>query len=79
VCLQPDQDSTGRSPRLAPPYKISAALLRSATSCFGCSTNVNFPLIAAALDEDLRLEIDAAAFDIVRHAIAVLLGCQPSC
>jgi hypothetical protein len=55
-------------------------LLRNATSCFGCSTNVNesFPLIAAALDEDLRLEIDAAAFDIVHYVIAVLLGCQPS-
>ena len=80
-CLRPDQDSTGRFPRLAPPYKISVALLRSVTSCFGCSTNVNesFPLIAAALDEDLRLEIDAAAFDIVGYVIAVLLGCQPSC
>ena len=80
-CLQPDQDSTGRFPRLAPPYKISVILLRSATRRFGCSTNVNesFPLIAAALDEDLRLEIDAPAFDIVRYVIAVLLGCQPSC
>src|SRR5262249_27832507 len=77
----PDQDSTGRFSRLAPPYKISLVLLRSATSCFGCSTNVNesFPLIATALNEDLRLEIDAAAFDIVAYVIAVLLGCQPSC
>jgi hypothetical protein len=75
MCLQPDQDSSGRFPRLAPPYKISVALLRSATSCFGCRTNVNesFPLIAAALDEDLRLEVHAAAFDIVRYVIAVLL------
>src|SRR5215472_11203523 len=73
MCLQPDQDSTGCFPRLAPPYSTSVALLRSATSCFG------FPLIATALDEDLRLEIDAAAFDIVRYAIAILLGCQPSC
>src|SRR5262249_60268786 len=55
--------------------------LRSAGSCFGCGTNVNesFPLIAAALDQNLRLEIDAAAFDIVRYVIAVLLGCQTSC
>src|SRR5262249_14952478 len=61
--------------------RISVALLRKAISCFGFSTNVNesFPLIAAALDEDLRLEIDPPAFDIVRYVIAVLLGCQPSC
>src|SRR5262249_26058346 len=68
-------------PPAAPRYRTSVALLRSATSCFGCSTNVNesFPLIAAAPDEDLRLEIDAAAFDIMRYVIAVLLGCQASC
>src|SRR5262249_14940203 len=71
---------SGRFPRLAPPYKISVALLRSVTSCFGCSTNVNesFPLIAAALDEDLRLEIDAPAFDIVTYVVAVFLWCQSS-
>src|SRR5262249_47391033 len=59
----------------------SVALLRSATSSLGCRANVNesFPLIAAALDQNLRLEIDAAAFDIVTYVIAVLLGCQPSC
>src|SRR5262249_52903079 len=71
---------TGRFPRLAPPYKISVSLLRSATRCFGCSTNVNesFPLIAAALDEDLRLEIDAAALNIVAYVVAIFLWCQSS-
>src|SRR5262245_32265529 len=79
-CLQSDQDSTGRFPRLASPYKISVALLRSATSCFGCSTNVNesFPLIAAALDEDLGLEVDVgAALNIVAYVVAVFLRAHP--
>jgi hypothetical protein len=31
------------------------------------------------VDQNLRLEIDAAAFDIVTYVLAVLLGCQPSC
>src|SRR5262249_28388688 len=69
------------APRLAPPYKISVALLRSVTSCFGCSTNVNesFLLIAAALDEDLGLEVDVgAALNIVAHVIAIFLWCQSS-
>jgi hypothetical protein len=49
-------------------------LLRSATSCFGCTTNVNesFPLIAAALDEDLGLEVDAALV-LVLDVVAVFL------
>src|SRR5262249_42946524 len=60
---------------LAPPYKISVALLRRATS-----VNESFPLIAAALDEDLGLEVDVgAALNMVAYVIAVLLGCQPSC
>jgi hypothetical protein len=60
---------------LAPPYKICVALLRRATS-----VNESFPLIAAALDEDLGLEVDVgAALNIVAYVIAVLLGCQPSC
>src|SRR5262249_8490632 len=67
---------SGRFPRLAPPHKISIALMWCASSYYGLSMNVNesFPLIAAALDEDLRLEIDAPAFDIVRYVIAVLFG-----
>src|SRR5262249_20407741 len=49
---------------------------------FGCSTKVNesFPLIAAALDEDLGLEVDVgAALNMVAHVIAIFLWCQPSC
>ena len=50
-------------PPAALPYNVSVALLRRATSCFGFSTNVNesFSLIAAALDEDLGLEVDVGA------------------
>jgi hypothetical protein len=57
-------------------------LLRKATSCFGCSRNVNVFLLltsAAAGDEDLWLEVDAAAFDIVAYAVAVLLRREPGC
>jgi hypothetical protein len=55
-------------------------LLRKATSCFGCSRNVNVSFVvtsAAALNEDLWLEVDAAAFDIVAYVAAVFLGCEP--
>jgi hypothetical protein len=55
---------------------VLVALLRKATSCFGCSRNVNVSFVvtsAAAGDEDLWLEVDAAAFDIVAYAVAVLL------
>jgi hypothetical protein len=52
-------------------------LLRKAISCFGCSRNVNVSFVvtsAAALNEDLRLEVAAAcAFDIVAYMVAVLL------
>jgi hypothetical protein len=34
---------------------------------------------AAAGDEDLWLEVDAAAFDIVAYAVAVLLRREPGC
>ena len=49
-------------------------MLRKATNCFGCSTNVNesFPLIAAALDQNLRLEVDAALV-LVLDVVAVFL------
>ena len=56
-----------------PAARISVALLRSATSCFGCSRNVNVFLLltsAAAGDEDLWLEVDAAAFDIVAYMLS---------
>ena len=59
-----------------PAARISVALLRKATSCFGCSRNVNVSFVvtsAAALNEDLWLEVDAAAFDIVAYMVAVLL------
>jgi hypothetical protein len=55
-------------------------LLRSATSCFGCSTNVNesFPLIAAALDQNLGLEVDVgAALNIVAD-VMISLGSPPT-
>src|SRR5262249_3353619 len=67
----------GRSPG----FLFIGRTLRSATSCFGCSTNVNqsFLLIAAALDEDLGLEVDVgAALNIVAHVIAIFLWCQSS-
>src|SRR6476660_5952602 len=63
-----------------PAARISVALLRKATSCFGCSRNVNVFLLltsAAALNEDLWLEVDAAAFDIVAYMVAVFLGGEP--
>jgi hypothetical protein len=47
---------------------------------FGCSRNVNVFLLltsAAAGDEDLWLEVDAAAFDIVAYMVAVFLGGEP--
>jgi hypothetical protein len=48
--------------------------LRSATSCFGWSGNVNESFVlATALNEDLRLEVDAAAFDIVAYVVAEFL------
>jgi len=62
--------------------RISVALLRKATSCFGCSRNVNVSFVvtsAAALNEDLRLEIVADALDIVAYAVAVFLRREPSC
>src|SRR5262245_19255969 len=67
-------------PRSALPYNVSVALPRSAISCFGCSANVNesFAFVGAALDQDLRLEVDAAAFDIVAQVVAVFLRCQSS-
>ena len=71
-----DQDSSGRFPRLAAPYKISVALLRSATSCFGCNIKlfVSLVLTAAALDEDLGLEVDVgAALNMVAYVVAVFL------
>jgi hypothetical protein len=52
-------------------------LLRKTTSCFGSSTNVNesFAFVGAALDQDLRLEVDAAcAFNIVTYMVAVFFG-----
>jgi hypothetical protein len=55
-------------------------LLRKAISCFGCSRNVNvFRLLtsAAAGDEDLWLEVDAAAFDIVAYMVAIFFGGEP--
>jgi hypothetical protein len=55
-------------------------LLRKAISCFGCSRNVNVFLLltgAAAGDEDLWLEVDAAAFDIVAYMVAVFFGGEP--
>jgi hypothetical protein len=56
-------------------------LLRKATSCFGCSRNVNVSFVvtsAAALNEDLRLEVAAAcAFDIVAYMVAVFFGGEP--
>src|SRR5437870_13502769 len=52
-----------------------------ATSCFGCSRNVNVSFVvtsAAALNEDLRLEVVAAcAFDIVAYMVAVFFGGEP--
>ena len=63
-----------------PAARISVALLRSATSCFGCGRNVIVFLLltsAAALNEDLWLEVDAAAFDIVAYMVAVFLGGEP--
>jgi hypothetical protein len=66
----------GLPPPAAPPYKISVALLRSATSCFGCGRNVIVFLLltsAAALNEDLWLEVHAA-LHIVLDAVAVDLG-----
>ena len=50
-------------PPAGPRERISLALLRKATSCFGCSRNVNVSFVvtsAAAGDEDLWLEVDAA-------------------
>ena len=66
-------------PPPAPPYSTSVALLRSATSCFGCNIKlfVSLVLTAAALDQNLRLEIDAAAFDIVAYMVAVFFGGEP--
>ena len=56
-------------------------MLRKATSCFGCSRNVNVSFVvtsAAALNEDLRLEVAAAcAFDIVAYMVAVFFGGEP--
>jgi hypothetical protein len=56
-------------------------LLRKAISCFGCSRNVNVSFVvtsAAALNEDLRLEVAAAcAFDIVAYMVAVFFGGEP--
>src|SRR6476620_3237622 len=69
----------GLPPPAAPPYKISVALLRSATSCFGCGRNVIVFLLltsAAALDQDLRLEVHAA-LDVMLDVIAVLLRREP--
>ena len=55
-------------------------MLRKATSCFGCSRNVNVSFVVtsgAALNEDLWLEVDAAAFDIVAYMVAVFFGGEP--
>ena len=63
-----------------PAARISVALLRKAASCFGCSRNVNVSFVvtsAAALNEDLWLEVDAAAFDIVAYMVAVFFGGEP--
>src|SRR5258708_35064184 len=64
-----------------PAARISVALLRKAASCFGCSRNVNVSFVvtsAAALNEDLRLEVAAAcAFDIVAYMVAVFFGAEP--
>ena len=38
----------GLPPPAAPPYKISVALLRKATSCFGCSRNVNVSFVVTS-------------------------------
>jgi len=72
----------GLPPPAAPQWRISVALLRKAASCFGCSCNVNELFVitsAAAGDEDSWLEVDAAAFDIVAYAVAVLLRREPGC
>src|SRR6478672_9932462 len=64
-----------------PAARISVALLRKGTSCFGCSTNVNESVVltsAAALDEDLGLEVDVgAALNIVAYVVAVFLWREP--
>jgi len=70
----------GLPPPAAPRQRISVALLRKATSCFGCSMKLKVSFVlttAAALNEDLRLEIDAAAFDIVAYMVAVFFGGEP--
>src|SRR4029077_13302178 len=62
-----------------PAARISVALLRKAASCFGCSRNVNVSFVvtsAAALDQDLRLEVHAA-LDVMLDVIAVLLRREP--
>src|SRR5260370_12597980 len=60
---------------------MSVALMGKAASCFGCSRNVNVACVvtsAAALNEDLRLEVAAAcAFDIVAYMVAVFFGGEP--
>ena len=62
-----------------PAARISVALLRKAISCFACSRfNVSFVVTSAAAgDEDLWLEVDAAAFDIVAYMVAVFFGGEP--
>ena len=64
-----------------PAARISVALLRKAASCFGCSRNVNVSFVltsAAALDEDLGLEVDVgAALNIVAYVVAVFLWREP--
>src|SRR6476646_10875741 len=69
----------GLPPPAGPRERISVALLRKATSCFGCSRNVNVSFVvtsAAALDQDLRLEVHAA-LDVMLDVIAVLLRREP--
>src|SRR5260370_28794678 len=60
---------------------MSVALMGKAASCFGCSRNVSVSFVvtsAAALNEDLRLEVAAAcAFDIVAYMVAVFFGGEP--
>src|SRR6266568_1241243 len=67
------------APRLAPPYRISVALDKKATACFGCKFTLSKLLDGPAVDGDAngRLDEVCGALNIVAYVVAVFFGGEP--